>query len=50
MSHSHKRLHHCRYFTASDHSHTITRIAEEAFRRAGLSPSHAFFRLMPEPL
>lgn len=39
-------LHHCLYFTANSLARTITRMAEEEFRRTGLSPSHAFLMML----
>lgn len=44
-------LHHCLYFTANSLSRIITRMAEEEFRKTGLSPSHAFLMMlvMDEP-
>jgi len=39
-------LHNCLYFTANSLSRVITRMAEEEFRRTGLSPSHAFLMML----
>ncbi len=39
-------LHNCLYFTANSLSRVITRMAEEEFRRTGLSPSHAFLMIL----
>lgn len=39
-------LHNCLYFTANSLARVITRMAEEEFRTAGLSPSHAFLVML----
>ena len=39
-------LHNCLYFTANSLSRVITRMAEEEFRKTGLSPSHAFMMML----
>lgn len=38
--------HNCLYFTANALSRAITRLADEAFKPTGLSPSHAFVLLL----
>lgn len=39
-------LHNCLYFTANSLARKITRLADEAFRPTGLSPSHAFIVML----
>ena len=39
-------LHHCLYFTANSLARVITRMADDAFRPTGLSPSHAFLMML----
>jgi DNA-binding MarR family transcriptional regulator len=39
-------LHNCLYFTANSLARVITRMADEEFRRTGLSPSHAFLMML----
>ena len=46
MTESSSILHNCLYFTANSLSRVITRMAEEEFRRTGLSPSHAFLMML----
>jgi len=46
MGDSKSILHHCLYFTANSLSRVITRMAEEEFRKTGLSPSHAFLVML----
>ena len=46
MTKSKTILHDCLYFTANSLSRVITRMAEEEFRKTGLSPSHAFLMML----
>lgn len=46
MTKSRSILHHCLYFTANSLARVITRMADEEFRRTGLSPSHAFLMML----
>ncbi len=39
-------LHNCLYFTANSLARVITRMAEEEFKKTGLSPSHAFLMML----
>jgi MarR family transcriptional regulator, organic hydroperoxide resistance regulator len=46
MTKSKSILHNCLYFTANSLARVITRMAEEEFRKTGLSPSHAFLLML----
>jgi len=46
MADTEKYLENCLYFTANSLARSITRMAEECFKPAGLSPSHAFLMML----
>ena len=46
MTKSKSILHNCLYFTANSLARGITRMADEEFRRTGLSPAHAFLMML----
>jgi len=46
MTKSKSILHNCLYFTANSLARVISRMADEEFRRTGLSPSHAFLMML----
>ena len=46
MTKSKSILHNCLYFTANSLARVITRMAEEEFRRTGISPPHAFLMML----
>ncbi len=46
MTKSQTILHNCLYFTANSLARVISRMAEEEFRKTGLSPSHAFLMML----
>ena len=39
-------MHHCLYFTANALARAVGRMADESFRKTGLSPSHAFLMML----
>lgn len=46
MTKSEDILHNCLFFAANSLARVITRMAEEEFRRTGLSPSHAYLMML----
>lgn len=46
MAKSSDLVHHCLFFTAGSLSRAMGRLADEAFRPTGLSPSHAFVLML----
>ncbi len=46
MTKSQTILHNCLYFTANSLARVISRMAEDEFRKTGLSPSHAFLMML----
>ena len=50
MGNSSNILHNCLYFTANSLARVISRMAEEEFRKNGLSPSHAFLMMLANDL
>jgi DNA-binding MarR family transcriptional regulator len=46
MTKSKSILHNCLYFTANSLARVITRMADEEFRRTGLSTAHAFLMML----
>jgi len=46
MGNSANILHNCLYFTANSLARVISRMADEEFRKSGLSPSHAFLMML----
>ena len=46
MKKTEELFHHCLYFTANSLARKITRIADDSFKKTGLSPSHAFLIML----
>ena len=46
MTESQSILHRCLYFTANSLARVVSRMADEEFRKTGLSPSHAFLMML----